>query len=45
MISTQPGPNVIKLFTSPIYNFFRKKLECLSLAGFFQPNLMFESKA
>ncbi len=38
------GQNVIKLLRFLIYEFFNK-LECFSLAGFFQPRLMLANKA
>ncbi len=39
-----PGPNVIKLFLSGIYE-FGNKLECFVLDRPFQPSLMFVGKA
>jgi hypothetical protein len=40
-----PGANVLKLFTAVVVENYCTKLECLSLAIFFRPSLIFSSKA
>ncbi len=41
----RPGANVIKLLIGRNFSDSRNKLECLSLASFFQPSLIFVGEA